>query len=152
YAVVVRDVTERQRAERRLREQATLLEKAQDAILIRNLDGRIAFWNHGAERLYGWSAAEAVGKEVERLLFRDNPPQLQEATSAGWRAASPTSSTISLPSSPAIATSCWRPLTSPRHPLASFAKSRKPATGPRLSPASCSPSAARKSSRRGSST
>ncbi len=82
YAVVVRDVTERQLAERRLREQATLLEKAQDAILIRNLDGRVAFWNHGAERLYGWSSAEAVGKEAERLLIRGNPPQLEEAISA----------------------------------------------------------------------
>jgi len=82
YAVVVRDVTERQNAEKLLREQATLLEKAQDAILIRNLDGRISFWNRGAERLYGWTAAEAIGREADRLLFNNKSPLLAEANAA----------------------------------------------------------------------
>lgn len=62
---------ERQQAESKLREQASLLDKAHDAILVRDLENRILFWNHGAERLYGWSAAEAIGQPISRLLYRD---------------------------------------------------------------------------------
>src|SRR5262245_11790863 len=54
HTVVIRDITERRRAEERIREQAALLDEANDAILVRNLDDHIVFWNHGAERLYGW--------------------------------------------------------------------------------------------------
>ncbi|HKB35743.1 MAG TPA: PAS domain S-box protein, partial [Gemmataceae bacterium] len=53
YTLLVRDITERVQAERQLRAQATLLDKATDAILVRDLGGRIRFWNAGAERLYG---------------------------------------------------------------------------------------------------
>lgn len=62
---------ERLEADAQLREQASLLDKAHDAILVRDLDHRILFWNKGAERLYGWTAAEAVGQFVNRLLYLD---------------------------------------------------------------------------------
>lgn len=52
-----------------LREQAALLDKAQDAILVRKLDDTITFWNASAERLYGWTAAEAVGRKESELLY-----------------------------------------------------------------------------------
>ena len=61
----------RRSAELRLREQASLLDKAHDAIIVRALDNRIMFWNHGAERLYGWTRAEAVGQPIDGLLYRD---------------------------------------------------------------------------------
>ncbi|HEY3296128.1 MAG TPA: PAS domain S-box protein [bacterium] len=51
-----------------LREQAALLDLANDAIIVRTLDGRITFWNHGAEILYGWSCNEATGKTTQELL------------------------------------------------------------------------------------
>lgn len=70
-SVFFRDVTERHEAEEKLREQAALLDKAQDAILVRGLDHRILYWNKSAERLYGWSAAEAVGASIMGLLYRD---------------------------------------------------------------------------------
>jgi PAS domain S-box-containing protein len=58
------DRTERKRAEERLREQAAIIDRAHDAIIVRNSsDQRIAFWNKGAERLYGWTAEEVVGHE-----------------------------------------------------------------------------------------
>ncbi|MDP2321002.1 MAG: ATP-binding protein [Acidobacteriota bacterium] len=57
-----------QRANRRLHEQASLLDKAQDAIIVSDLDRRITYWNKSAERLYGWTAAEAVGRVITELF------------------------------------------------------------------------------------
>jgi two-component system cell cycle sensor histidine kinase/response regulator CckA len=82
HTIVVRDITERQRADQRIRELATLLEKAQDAILIRDQDDTIVFWNQGAERLYGWTALEAVGKKSQALLFRQRSSQYHEVLRA----------------------------------------------------------------------
>ena len=67
------DITERKLADEKVREQATLLDKAQDAILVCDLDLRILYWNHSAERLYGWSANDAAGRSVQMLLHRDSP-------------------------------------------------------------------------------
>ncbi len=64
------DVTARHAAEEMLREQATLLDHAQDAILVRDLKHRILYWNRGAERLYGWPAAEIAGRTIDGLLYR----------------------------------------------------------------------------------
>jgi PAS domain S-box-containing protein len=65
------EITERKEAEEKLREQATLLDKAQDAILVRTLEHEVKYWNKSAERLYGWTAEEAVGRSVEGLLYND---------------------------------------------------------------------------------
>ncbi len=62
---------DRQQSDARIREQASLLDKAQDAILVRGLDHTVTYWNKSAERLYGWSAEEAVGRSVNELLYRD---------------------------------------------------------------------------------
>lgn len=74
------DVTDRKRADLRLREQAQLLDKAQDAIVVRDLAHRVRFWNHSAERLYGWSAEEAIGRTVVELFYPD--PTAFEASTA----------------------------------------------------------------------
>lgn len=63
---------ERQEAYARIRDQASLLDKAQDAIIVCNNEYRISYWNKSAERLYGWSAAEALGQEMRALLCRDS--------------------------------------------------------------------------------
>jgi len=65
------DITERRHAEEKLREQATLLDKAQDAIMVRGLDHCVLYWNLSAERLYGWTAPEALGRNIPELLHRD---------------------------------------------------------------------------------
>jgi PAS domain S-box-containing protein len=70
---------ERKRAEERLREQAVLLDKATDATLVLDPEDRVVYWNRGAERIYGWSAAEAVGSPVEALHCRGHLAQRQEA-------------------------------------------------------------------------
>ena len=52
----IRDLTERDRALSRIAEQASLLDQARDAILVRDLDHRITYFNKGAERLFGSTA------------------------------------------------------------------------------------------------
>jgi diguanylate cyclase (GGDEF)-like protein/PAS domain S-box-containing protein len=54
-----------------LREQAELLDKAQDAIFVQAMDGRILYWNKSAERLYGWTAEEVTGRLVKDI-FHDS--------------------------------------------------------------------------------
>jgi PAS domain S-box-containing protein len=82
YVAIRNDITERKRAEEQLREQATLLDNAQDAILVRGLDDKFLFWNKGAERIYGWTAAEVIGRDMKDLIYRDNLNQFQEAKRA----------------------------------------------------------------------
>jgi PAS domain S-box-containing protein len=72
YAVAV-DITERKASEQKIQEQAALLNIATDAIIVRNLDSQIQFWNKGAESIYGWTAAEAIGIRAERLFCPDIP-------------------------------------------------------------------------------
>jgi PAS domain S-box-containing protein len=68
---IAEDITNRKLAEQKIREQAALLDIASDAIYVRDLDHRILYWNQGAERLYDWSAADAVGKMAQDLLQND---------------------------------------------------------------------------------
>jgi PAS domain S-box-containing protein len=60
-----------ERANQTLREQASLLDKAQDAILVTNLQRRLTFWNKSAERLFGWTSREAIGQVVTDLFYPD---------------------------------------------------------------------------------
>jgi PAS domain S-box-containing protein len=82
YVAIRSDITKRKRGEERIREQAALLDQAQDAILVRDLNQNIRFWNKGAERIYGWSAEEAVGKNVFQLLLKERSPQFEAAREA----------------------------------------------------------------------
>ena len=77
----MRDISDRKRDEQRLRQLASLLDHAQDAITLRDLDNRVTYWNKGAERLYGWTETEALGRSVVDLFFRD-PTAFQEASEA----------------------------------------------------------------------
>ncbi len=64
---------EKQKADAVLREQASLLDKAQDAIYVRDLQNRLTYWNKGAERIYGWSAEAAAGRDVGDLIRESQP-------------------------------------------------------------------------------
>ena len=75
------DLTERKAAEERLEQQATLLDAAHEAILVKDLDDRITYWNKGAERAFGWMAHEAIGKRSADL-FRLDPARYAEANAA----------------------------------------------------------------------
>jgi len=86
---VVRDITDRRRIEEDLRRQAQLIEASHDAIIVREAGGRILQWNAGAQEIYGWSAAEAVGQVIYTLLQTGFPTSLEEVEVAldrrgGW--------------------------------------------------------------------
>jgi len=63
-----RDISERKQAEEQIAQQAALLDEARDAIIVRDLQGKILFWNKGAERIYGWTRQEVVGRNVIEVL------------------------------------------------------------------------------------
>jgi PAS domain S-box-containing protein len=75
---MVENITERKRAEEELRRQAELLDLAHDAILVRDPQDRITFWNRGAAETYGWGPGKALGKVSHRLLKTEFPQPLAE--------------------------------------------------------------------------
>ncbi len=77
----ITDLTAWKEVEVRLREQAALLDAAHEAILVRDLSGRVIYWNRGAEGTYGWTAEEALGRSVEEILYAD-PQHFRTATAA----------------------------------------------------------------------
>lgn len=62
--VIIRDITERKQAEEAIKFQAHLLDTVEQAVMATDLDGVITYWNKFAEELYGWSAAEVIGRNV----------------------------------------------------------------------------------------
>ena len=73
----LRERQRRQNAEREIARQAALLDKARDAIMVHDIGLRIQFWNKGAERLYGWTAEEAIGQKLPALLGQDSAEFLE---------------------------------------------------------------------------
>ncbi|MDQ2819545.1 MAG: EAL domain-containing protein [Pseudomonadota bacterium] len=67
----IADITRVKLADTQLLEQASLLDKAHDAIIVIDTTGCVTYWNKGAELLYGWPAADAIGCTVDQLLGSD---------------------------------------------------------------------------------
>lgn len=78
---VARDITERKRIEERLLQLAAIVEWSDDAIISKTLEGVILTWNSGAERVYGYTAAEAIGRQMTMLLPEDRPHEEAEILS-----------------------------------------------------------------------
>lgn len=73
-----------QEADEKIRKQAELLDKANDAILVLDAQNRVTFWNKGAERMYGWKADEIIGKDAGNFLFANGDPAgLQRVSEIG---------------------------------------------------------------------
>lgn len=65
------DIEELKQAHERIGAQARLLDLTQDAIVVHDAQHRVRYWNKGAERLYGWSAEEAMGHSIAELHCPD---------------------------------------------------------------------------------
>jgi PAS domain S-box-containing protein len=74
---IARDITKHKIEERRLAEQARLLDLTNDAIFICDLRDRITFWNRGAKELYGYPAEEALGRVASELLCTEFPESIE---------------------------------------------------------------------------
>ena len=79
---LIRSRRDRRRDEEQLREQAALLDLAVDAIFVRDLDHRITYWNKSAERIFGWTSVEAVGRSAVALLVRKDGARYLDALEA----------------------------------------------------------------------
>jgi PAS domain S-box-containing protein len=66
------DLTGQMQAERRIREQAEMLNQAREAIIITDLENHILYWSKGAERIYGWLGPEVMGKTAEQIFAHDD--------------------------------------------------------------------------------
>ena len=69
-------------ADARIHHQASLLDKAQDAIVVRGIDNRVLYWNKSAERLYGWKAVEVLGRSKVSDIYSDALDSFAAATQA----------------------------------------------------------------------
>ena len=65
---IARDITERRRLQNERRHLAAIIDSADDAIVSKDLNGVIQSWNGGAERMFGWTAPEAMGRHVTLII------------------------------------------------------------------------------------
>lgn len=79
YVAIRHDITNLKLAEEQIRQQADLLDKSQDAILVRDMDDKIIYWNKSATSMYGWQADEVIGRKSAKLFFERVPPEYEEA-------------------------------------------------------------------------
>lgn len=82
FSAAVRDVRARRKAEEQLALQASLLAQIEDAVMAIDSEGRLFYWNRGAEKIFGWEGAEALGKTLIELFGMPLPgsPRLQAKT------------------------------------------------------------------------
>ncbi len=69
--VILRDITERKRADQAAALLAAIVESSTDAIVGKDLQGNVTSWNAGAERMFGYPAAEMIGHSITRIIPRD---------------------------------------------------------------------------------
>jgi PAS domain S-box-containing protein len=78
FASIVEDLSAQKEAQRRIREQAQMLDQANDAIIVHSVDRRIRAWNRGAQRLFGFTAEQAIGRTLAELVGQESALPEQE--------------------------------------------------------------------------
>jgi PAS domain S-box-containing protein len=73
---------ELRKSQEQFRLRAEMIELASDAIVVRDMNGSVQFWNAGAETLYGWSREEMIGRDVHRVLQTVFPVPIEEVDAA----------------------------------------------------------------------
>jgi PAS domain S-box-containing protein len=82
------DISDRKRAEQNANLLASIVESSEDAIVSKNLEGIIMSWNQGAERLFGYTAAEVVGRSIAIVIphdRQDEEPRILDRLRRGER-------------------------------------------------------------------
>lgn len=82
YVSIRYDITEKKRGEERILQQASLLDKAQDAILVCDLNYQILYWNKGAERIYGWTLTDVLGRHMCDIICGGDRTHVAESKTA----------------------------------------------------------------------
>ncbi len=82
YVAIRYEITQRKLGEERITQQASLLDKAQDAILVCDLNFQILYWNKGAERIYGWTSEDVFGRRVSDILCGGDSEHVGQAKEA----------------------------------------------------------------------
>jgi len=82
YTAIRFEITERKLAEERIRQQASLLDKAQDAIFVCDLNYKLLYWNKSAAKMYGWEPDEILGKDLFEVTYAGNREHEQRARAA----------------------------------------------------------------------
>ena len=82
---IARDISDRKRAAAAASRLAAVIESSDDAIVTKNLDGIIASWNPAAERMFGYTEAEAIGRSI-RILIPDDLQSEEDTVLAKIRA------------------------------------------------------------------
>lgn len=77
YTVILRDVTESVRRREQIERQSQMLDQVSDAVSVVDTSGLVTFWNHDAQKLFGWPPEEAVGKYASDLHFKGQTEVLQ---------------------------------------------------------------------------
>jgi PAS domain S-box-containing protein len=75
---IARDIGKQKKAEHLVAEQMRLLNLSNEAILVRDREGQITYWSHGAAELYGYPAEEALGKVTHKLLRTEHSEPLEK--------------------------------------------------------------------------
>lgn len=77
-STIQRDISERKRTDAVTAEMAAIVDSSNDAIIGKTLEGIITTWNRGAEHVYGYSAAETVGKHISLIVPAERPDEVSE--------------------------------------------------------------------------
>jgi PAS domain S-box-containing protein len=72
FTAIARDISERKRASKHNHSMPTVLADSNDAVTLQNLDGTITAWNRGAERMYGYAQADALGMNIRTIVPKAN--------------------------------------------------------------------------------
>jgi PAS domain S-box-containing protein len=76
--LAIEDVTDKEQQIESNKQQVALIQLAHESIVVREMDGKIRFWNRGAEQMYGWTAKQALGRVTHELLQTRFPKPLAD--------------------------------------------------------------------------
>ncbi|AEG17220.1 PAS domain S-box protein [Methanobacterium paludis] len=74
---IIRDITQRNESEKRIRFQANILENVWDSVIVTDLHGKIIYWNKGASSIFGYSPEEAIGSDMALICHNTDKKQFE---------------------------------------------------------------------------